>query len=167
MLRLCTAARSLCSASVQRGRPLVRDCLQRILCFPRSCNVHTTVNDSAHLAPSCFYNRVSAFTSQEPLSQQANISSPYTPHNTQRFFKTRCVRGVYVSSELEEQLSRCCVGRFGWNLHGKTARSALYLTVSYREGGAGRSHVRARCVPPLKIKIRVSLFRSDPSYALP
>ena len=35
----------------------------------------------------------------------------------------------------EEQLSRDCVGRFGWDLHGKTARSALYLTVKVAGGG--------------------------------
>ena len=28
-----------------------------------------------------------------------------------------------------------CAGRFGWNLHGKTARSALYLTVKVAGGG--------------------------------
>ena len=33
------------------------------------------------------------------------------------------------------QLSRDRAGRFGWNLHGKTARSALYLTVKVAGGG--------------------------------
>ena len=33
------------------------------------------------------------------------------------------------------QLSRDCASRFGWDLHGKTARSALYLTVKVAGGG--------------------------------
>ena len=47
------------------------------------------------------------------------------------------------------QLSRDCASRFGWDLHGKTARSALYLTV--RRWG-GRWHVRppCSCIPSAK-----------------
>ena len=42
-----------------------------------------------------------------------------------------------LSSEMEEQLySRLRRPiAFGWNLHGKTARSALYLTVKVAGGG--------------------------------
>ena len=52
-------------------------------------------------------------------------------------------------------ISRDCVGRFGWNLqlHGKTARSALYLTVKVA-GGVARPSTRALRVPSRKIKIR-------------
>ena len=45
---------------------------------------------------------------------------------------------------LKEHVARDCSGRFGWNLHGKTARSALYLTVKVAGGGA-RPSTRARC----------------------
>ena len=39
------------------------------------------------------------------------------------------------ASEFKEQLSRDCVGGFGWDLHGNTARSALYFTVKVAGGG--------------------------------
>ena len=58
-----------------------------------------------------------------------------------------------LSSELREQLSRDCVGRFGCDLHGKT--HSAQLAPSYREGGV-RWHVRPRncCVPSTKTKVR-------------
>ena len=76
-----------------------------------------------------------------------------------------------------------CVGRFGWNLQGKTARSALYLTVKVAGGGTSvhafaelnkleshRGHTllsspwdtnTGSCIPSRKIKIR-HFIRSDP-----
>jgi hypothetical protein len=75
-----------------------------------------------------------------------------------------------------------CVGRFGWNLQGKTARSALYLTVKVAGGGTsvhafaelnkleshrglskslGHQHWVFTCIPSRKIKIR-HFIRSDP-----
>jgi hypothetical protein len=54
-----------------------------------------------------------------------------------RFLSGSCQR-------LKEHVARDCSGRFGWNLHGKTARSALYLTVKVAGGGA-RPSTRARC----------------------
>ena len=38
-------------------------------------------------------------------------------------------------SELRVQLSRDCAGRFGWNLHGLTARAALCDTMKMAGGG--------------------------------
>lgn len=68
-----------------------------------------------------------------------------------------------LSSELKEPLSRDCVGRFGWNLHGKTARSALYLTVKVAGGGTS---VHA-CAVFLRGKSRSVTFRAIPRKRLP
>ena len=62
----------------------------------------------------------------------------------------------------EEQLSRDCVGRFGWDLHGKTARSALYLTVNVAGGGTS---VHA-CAVFLRRKSRSVTFRAIPRTVL-
>ena len=50
----------------------------------------------------------------------------------------------------KEHRSRDCAGRFGWNLHGRTARTALCLTVKVASAGtsaasSGGGDARARC----------------------
>ena len=68
-----------------------------------------------------------------------------------------------LSSQLKEPLSRDCVGRFGWNLHGITARSALCDTVKVAGGGTS---VHA-CAVFLRGKSRSVTFRAIPRKRLP
>jgi hypothetical protein len=97
------------------------------------------------------------------VTEWSTMTAPTYPDDDSRALKVYqhqhhgCVRVVCgsgtrrVSSEIGGtiELSRDCVGRFGWDLRGKTARSALYLTVKvwWRAVASPSTH---DCVPPTK-----------------
>jgi len=56
------------------------------------------------------------------------------------------------ASEIQkDSFARDCAGQFGWNLHDKTARCALYLTVKVAGGGRPGPSAPVIFLPSLKI----------------